>query len=144
MLGPLFALNWSPRGPQNPQAPSMASACCLASPRVATLVTVIVMLQGRDCPTLQPQSTGACRTLWQVDCRWPGADSQTVFGCNLLATGKGDIDGFPWCFFEGNKATVIVGLDYVLQLNLGVLEFPGGRPLFLMEFMGVLFICITV
>lgn len=38
----------------------------------------------------------------------------------------------------------VLTVSHNLHLNLGVLEFPGGRPLFLMEFMIVLFICRAV
>lgn len=38
----------------------------------------------------------------------------------------------------------VLTISYNLHLNLGVLEFPGRTPLFLIAFMLVLFICRAV
>lgn len=124
MLGPLFAVIWSPRSPQNPWARSMALACCLASPRVATLVTLIMILQGGVCPLCSPHPQGLVIHFSKWTPKWPVADSQPVFGCNW--TGQNEMRHcLTTSLAVSWKAIIplplwVLTTSYNLHLSLGV------------------------
>lgn len=93
----------------------MALACCLASRRVATLLTLIVILQGRDCSLSNLHLQGLV-----IHCsKWTAGGQLQIlnvgFSCNLLAKAKRALFvRFPCSFFEGSNPTGIVGLDCIL------------------------------
>ena len=110
----------------------MALACCLISHRRATLVTLIVILQGRGCPLCNPHPQG-----FVIRCsKWTADGHLQILNLFLVAT-----------YWPERNETLIVSLAvslkavippslwvlttfYNLHLNFGVLEFPGGRIFF--------------